>query len=276
MRIPLPCESCRGQRRARRFPGAPSVCLPQMNPHGRGQQRGCLAVTGHLHAKLVVRGRRADVADERFPRPPVGRRPQRQPSAGRSRHRADSISPDVHDQCSWAGQPRDSLRLIGGRHSLASMPSGFLRSCIISAPCRRRPCPGPQVSSGHGDSSVEDPHSRDRRGVTTAFRGRWERSRSTLRSVPNVLGVAVNEPLRRAMAQARVTDRQLADRCGVDVKTVGRWVTQPERVPHARHRWVICEETGEDEAVLWPTAAKKAIKVGPDREVVSVYPYRSA
>ncbi|MEV5506286.1 DUF5919 domain-containing protein [Streptomyces orinoci] len=86
----------------------------------------------------------------------------------------------------------------------------------------------------------------------------------------------MNEALRRAMAQARVTDRQLADRCGVDVKTVGRWITQSGRVPHARHRWAICEAVGEDEAVLWPAAAKRAIKVGPDREVVAVYPYRSA
>ncbi|MFI9200583.1 DUF5919 domain-containing protein [Streptomyces sp. NPDC053048] len=28
--------------------------------------------------------------------------------------------------------------------------------------------------------------------------------------------------------------------------------------------------------MLWPAAARKAIKLGPDREVVSVYPYRSA
>ncbi|WP_372408264.1 XRE family transcriptional regulator [Streptomyces luteireticuli] len=47
-------------------------------------------------------------------------------------------------------------------------------------------------------------------------------------------------------------------------------------MPHARHRWAACGALGEDESVLWPTAAKKALKVGPDREVVSVYPYRSA
>ncbi|MFG3021360.1 XRE family transcriptional regulator [Streptomyces sp. NPDC048254] len=85
----------------------------------------------------------------------------------------------------------------------------------------------------------------------------------------------MNEALRHAMAEARLTDRELAEQCGVDIKTIGRWITQPGRVPHARHRWAICEALGEDEAVLWPAAAKKAIKVGPDREVVSVYPYRS-
>ena len=85
----------------------------------------------------------------------------------------------------------------------------------------------------------------------------------------------MNEALRRAMAEARISDRQLAELCGVDTKTVARWITQAGRVPHARHRWAVCDALGEDEAVLWPVAARKAIKVGPDREVISVYPYRS-
>lgn len=73
-----------------------------------------------------------------------------------------------------------------------------------------------------------------------------------------------------------MTDRELAERCGVDTKTVSRWITQTGRVPHARHRWAVCEALGEDEAVLWPAAARKAIKAGPDREVAEVFPYRSA
>ncbi|MGX8905877.1 DUF5919 domain-containing protein [Streptomyces netropsis] len=85
----------------------------------------------------------------------------------------------------------------------------------------------------------------------------------------------MNEALRRAMADARLTDHQLAERCGVDIKTVGRWITQAGRVPRARHRWAACEALGEDEAVLWPETARKAVKLGPDREIVSVYPYRS-
>ncbi|WP_414169364.1 DUF5919 domain-containing protein [Streptoverticillium reticulum] len=85
----------------------------------------------------------------------------------------------------------------------------------------------------------------------------------------------MNEALRRAMSNARLSDRELAERCGVDLKTVGRWITQPGRIPRARHRWAACEALGEDETVLWPTAAKRAIKLGPDREIVSVYPYRS-
>ncbi|MET7410545.1 DUF5919 domain-containing protein [Streptomyces parvulus] len=86
----------------------------------------------------------------------------------------------------------------------------------------------------------------------------------------------MNESLRRAMAQARLTESQLAERCGVDTKTVARWITQTGRVPHARHRWAVAEALGEDESVLWPAATKKLVKTGPDREVVEVFPYRSA
>ncbi|MFJ2217020.1 helix-turn-helix domain-containing protein [Streptomyces sp. NPDC101062] len=78
-----------------------------------------------------------------------------------------------------------------------------------------------------------------------------------------------------AMLHAQISDRQLAERCGVDIKTIGRWITETGRIPRARHRWAVCEALGEEEAALWPAAAAKAIKVGPDREIVSVYPYRS-
>ncbi|MCX4742483.1 DUF5919 domain-containing protein [Streptomyces antibioticus] len=85
----------------------------------------------------------------------------------------------------------------------------------------------------------------------------------------------MNEALQRAMTKAKLTDRQLAERCGVDAKTVTRWITEAGRLPHARHRWAAAEVLGEEESVLWPATVRKAIKVGPDREVVSVYPYRS-
>ncbi|MGW1323880.1 hypothetical protein ACWD64_15245 [Streptomyces antibioticus] len=46
----------------------------------------------------------------------------------------------------------------------------------------------------------------------------------------------MNEALQRAMTKAKLTDRQLAERCGVDAKTVTRWITEAGRLPHARHR----------------------------------------
>ncbi|MGA5703447.1 DUF5919 domain-containing protein [Peterkaempfera bronchialis] len=78
------------------------------------------------------------------------------------------------------------------------------------------------------------------------------------------------------MADARMGERQLAEKCGVDAKTVGRWLADASRVPHARHRWAASDALGVDESMLWPSTVRAAIKTGPDREVVSVYPYRSA
>lgn len=86
----------------------------------------------------------------------------------------------------------------------------------------------------------------------------------------------MNEPLHRAMTHARLTDRQLAERVSVDTKTVARWLNEDGRIPRARHRWAVADALGEDEAVLWPEAARKTVKMGADREVISVYPYRSA
>ncbi|WP_067708811.1 DUF5919 domain-containing protein [Nocardia yamanashiensis] len=86
----------------------------------------------------------------------------------------------------------------------------------------------------------------------------------------------MNQGLRQAMTKAKVTEQQLAEKCGVDVKTVTRWVTNESRVPHARHRWAVCEHLQAEEADLWPSAVQRTLKVGPDREVVQVFPYRSA
>lgn len=86
----------------------------------------------------------------------------------------------------------------------------------------------------------------------------------------------VNVPLRQALANAKLTTEDLAERCEVDVKTVARWIQNESRVPHPRHRWAAAEALGVDVAVLWPDAIRTTVKTGPDREVLAVYPYRSA
>src|ERR1700738_582221 len=85
-----------------------------------------------------------------------------------------------------------------------------------------------------------------------------------------------NDTLRRALIDARLTEEDLAHRCEVDTKTVARWVTEDGRLPHPRHRYAACEALGVDEAVLWPDTVRKTLKTGPDREIITVYPYRSA
>jgi hypothetical protein len=84
-----------------------------------------------------------------------------------------------------------------------------------------------------------------------------------------------NDALRAAMTQAMITDRDLADRCNVDVKTVGRWIAQDGRIPHPRHRYAVADALGADQEMLWPDGIRRNIKTGPDREIVAVYPRRS-
>ncbi|MGI5204410.1 XRE family transcriptional regulator [Spirillospora sp. CA-108201] len=85
-----------------------------------------------------------------------------------------------------------------------------------------------------------------------------------------------NDALRQAMIRARLTEHDLAEACQVDVKTVARWVAEEGRTPHPRHRWAASDALGVDEGMLWPDAIRRHMKTGPDREVVAVYPYRSA
>jgi transcriptional regulator with XRE-family HTH domain len=85
-----------------------------------------------------------------------------------------------------------------------------------------------------------------------------------------------NDALRRAMTDARLTEQELAEACNVDIKTVARWVTEDGRLPHPRHRWAASEALGVDAVVLWPDSIRKNVKTGADREIVAVYPYRSA
>ncbi|MCC9305843.1 helix-turn-helix domain-containing protein [Kitasatospora sp. RB6PN24] len=86
----------------------------------------------------------------------------------------------------------------------------------------------------------------------------------------------MNTALRRAMDDARMSPRQLATRVGVTLKTVERWVADEALLPHPRNRTDASQALGVSEAMLWPSIVRSAVKVGPDREIVAVYPYRSA
>jgi len=86
-----------------------------------------------------------------------------------------------------------------------------------------------------------------------------------------------NERLRDAILDAGFTVDQLADKAGVDPKTVERWTTSASRVPYPRHRRSLAGLLGQAESYLWPSA------VPPERqatiaasEIVKAYPYRNA
>lgn len=85
----------------------------------------------------------------------------------------------------------------------------------------------------------------------------------------------MNDLLRRALADARLTEADVANRLGVDPKTVRRWVAG--RLPYPRNRRRIASLVGRDEADLWPQLA--VANVRPEAAVIDVlatYPHRWA
>ena len=84
-----------------------------------------------------------------------------------------------------------------------------------------------------------------------------------------------NETLRRRLAESTLTERQLAEKIGIAPETVSRWISE-DRLPYPRLRWAAADVLGVDEMELWPRAARAALKVGFDREVLQVFPTRSA
>ncbi|GGZ11265.1 transcriptional regulator [Streptomyces olivaceoviridis] len=78
------------------------------------------------------------------------------------------------------------------------------------------------------------------------------------------------------MDEAKISRSRLARTVGVTAKTVERWVADPYRVPHPSTRDDVAKALGVSADVLWPKAIRSAVKTGPDREIVSAYPYRNA
>lgn len=104
----------------------------------------------------------------------------------------------------------------------------------------------------------------------------WDVSAVPWKNAQTSAGGALNTALRSAMESAGMSPRQLALRVGVSGKTVERWISDPDLIPHARNRVDACNTLGVDEEMLWPKVVKERIKTGGDREIVHSYPYRSA
>ena len=85
-----------------------------------------------------------------------------------------------------------------------------------------------------------------------------------------------NDRLRDALLTKGLTPEDVAERLGVDLKTVERWIT-PGRTPYPRYRHAIAVMAGESETYLWPTAmpADRRTEVARS-EIVQVYPHRSS
>jgi hypothetical protein len=86
--------------------------------------------------------------------------------------------------------------------------------------------------------------------------------------------MAANEPLRKAMADARMTIEALGHAVGVHPKMVQRWLAG--RVPHPRHRWGIADQLGVREEVLWPGAkARAGVAMAGTSEILAAYAHRA-
>jgi transcriptional regulator with XRE-family HTH domain len=82
----------------------------------------------------------------------------------------------------------------------------------------------------------------------------------------------VNDALRRALAEARLRETDVAAALGVDPKTVQRWLTG--RVPHPRHRWALADLVRLNERQLWP--GENDFGEPACREIKASYSHRSA
>jgi hypothetical protein len=87
--------------------------------------------------------------------------------------------------------------------------------------------------------------------------------------------MSANERLRTAMLRTGTATEDLALCCGVDVKTVERWLSSG-RVPHRANRWDAARRLGADETWLWPQAAPPRRDGAAQSELVRMYPDRAS
>jgi hypothetical protein len=66
-----------------------------------------------------------------------------------------------------------------------------------------------------------------------------------------------NERLRDSILRSSMTTTSVAERIGVDPKTVERWITQ-DRTPYPKHRHAIAQLVRQAESYLWPRAPAKS------------------
>ena len=80
-------------------------------------------------------------------------------------------------------------------------------------------------------------------------------------------------PLRRALAESRLREVDIAEALGVDPKTVQRWLAG--RLPQPRHRWGLADLVQQHEYDLWPQLAG-GLAPTINREIIATYTHRGA
>lgn len=87
----------------------------------------------------------------------------------------------------------------------------------------------------------------------------------------------MNERLRGALAQQRISAAELGKQIGVDEKSVQRWMSTGRR-PHARNQRAAASALGVSPAYLWPGSEHHDTYVSPGSrsEIVATYPDRAS
>jgi hypothetical protein len=78
-------------------------------------------------------------------------------------------------------------------------------------------------------------------------------------------------PLRRALAESRLREVDVAEALGVDPKTVQRWLAG--RLPQPRHRWGLADLVQRHEYDLWPQLAG-SLAPTINSEILATYTHR--
>ncbi len=85
-----------------------------------------------------------------------------------------------------------------------------------------------------------------------------------------------NQRLRDALLRNGINADDVAQKVGVDPKTVERWITK-KRTPYPKHRHAVAAMLRESESYLWPNALDQETSAAvAESEVVKVYPNRNA
>jgi transcriptional regulator with XRE-family HTH domain len=94
-----------------------------------------------------------------------------------------------------------------------------------------------------------------------------------LSGLPTPEGTDVNAALRKALAEAQLTETDVAAHLGVDPKTVRRWLSGQR--PYPRHRWALTKLLQTEENTLWPQGSQKDESQPPaSKHVQFVYEHR--
>lgn len=88
--------------------------------------------------------------------------------------------------------------------------------------------------------------------------------------------MATNQRLRGSILSAGLRATELAEKVGVDAKTVERWITKG-RLPHRTHRVAVAGALGVDEAYIWPEILDApATQSASVAELLTLHPTRAA